>query len=464
MMSTETANLRMARTLFQSASDRYYMLDNAAIIMPAISDLVATSLFRIAVVLDEPIRLSALQEALDTIAPRFPYFLVELRRGFFWHYFQPSLRAPRVIADIGSPCQGLDPRKARTHLFRVRARGRRIACEFSHILADGYGGLIFTKSLLAEYYRLLGVASAPSPDVFLPRTEPEPHEYEDAYHRYFREHWPHPDPRPRAFRPAGPALPPGQYRVLTGILDLEEVREAAKARDASVTELITAALIFAYQGIWRSMPEQERKRKPHMAAVEIPVNMRRFYPSRTLRNFTLFILPSVDLRLGPYSFEELVKIVHHRVALENEEREIARQISRNAGGGRNLVVRLVPLFVKNFFARMLYDSLGEGLITGLISNLGAMTLPEPLAERVERFEFVPAPSRALKTNMAVCSWKGEFHVTFGSRARSREVERGFFGVLSSINLRARIECESDPPEPARPEAERVPRGPRPSEF
>lgn len=181
-----------------------------------------------------------------------------------------------------------------------------------------------------------------------------------------------------------------------------------------------------------------------MAAVEIPVNMRRFYPSRTLRNFTLFILPAVDLRLGPYTFEELVRIVHHRVALENEEREIARQISRNAGGGRKLLVRLVPLVLKNFFARMLYDSLGEGLITGLLTNLGSMTLPAPLDEKVRRFEFVPAPSRSLKTNAALCSWKGELHVTFGSRARSREVERRFFSVLSSIKLRARIECDADP--------------------
>lgn len=463
-MSTNVANIRMARTLFQSASDRYYMLDNAAIIMPAVSDLVATSLFRIALVLDRPVDLPILQRALENAAPRFPYFLVELRRGFFWYYFQPSRRLPAVIADIGSPCQGLDPRRARGLLFRVRARGSRIAFEFSHILADGYGGLIFAKSLLAEYYRLQGLPSTPAPDVFPPDTEPNPHEWEDAYHRYFRENWPHPAPRPRAFRPPGPALPLGQYRVLTGTFDLAAVREAAQSRDATVTELLTAALMFAYQGIWESLPPRDRRRKECMAAVEIPVNMRRFYPSRTLRNFTLFILPSVDLRLGPYTFEELVRIVHHRAALENEEREIARQISRNAGGGRNLLVRLVPLVLKNFFARLLYDSLGEGLITGLISNLGAMTLPAPLDEQVRRFEFVPAPSRNLKTNLAVCSWKGELYVTFGSRALSREVERRFFASLSSINLRARIECDADDPGPAiRNAGTEPPSGPMPSE-
>ncbi len=446
-MTTEIENLKMARTLFESASDRWYSLDNAAIIMPAVSDGVATSLFRAAVILDEPVRLPVLAEALRNVAQRFPYFLVELRRGFFWYYFQPSRRLPAPIADEGWPCQNFDPRRSGTHLFRVRLRGRRIACEFSHILTDASGALVFLKSLLAEYFRLQGVPSEPSPEVLLPGTSPHPHEYEDAYHRYFRGGWPHPEPRPRAFRPVEPALPFGQYRAITGVLDLASAMEAAKSRSATITEFLTAALMYAYQGIRDSYPERLRRALRPIAAVEVPVNMRKFYPSRTLRNFTLFLLPSVDLRLGPYSFEDLVGIVRHRMALENDEREIARQISRNAGGGRNLFVRAVPLVLKDFFARMLYDSLGEGLITGLLSNLGSMSLPSPLDERVERFEFLPAPSRELKTNAAVYSWKGRLYISFGSRSRSREVERRFFTLLASLNLPARIECDPYLPDP-----------------
>jgi len=445
-MTTNIDNIRMARTLFESASDQWYALDNAAIIMPAVSDRVATSLFRIAVVLNEPVRLPILTEALRNIAPRFPYFMVELRRGFFWYYFQPSRRVPEPVADLGFPCQDFDPRRSGIKLFRVRARGPRIACEFSHILADGYGAQIFVKSLLVEYFRLLGVPSEPSPEIFLPGTEPHPQEYEDAYHRYFRGRWPHPDPRPRAFRPREAALPEGQYRAITGVLDLKAVQTAAKVQGATITEFLTAALIFSYQSIRESYPERVRRAHSPIVAVEVPVNMRKYYPTRTLRNFTLFILPYVDLRLGPYSFEDLVSIVRHRIALEGDEREIARQISRNAGGGRNLAVRLVPLFLKNIFARILYDALGEGLITCLLSNLGSVSIPAPLENMVKRFEFLPAPSRALKTNLAVSSWKDKLYISFGSRARSREVERRFFAQLSSLNLNVRIECDTGVPD------------------
>jgi hypothetical protein len=86
---------------------------------------------------------------------------------------------------------------------------------------------------------------------------------------------------------------------------------------------------------------------------------------------------------------------------------------------------------------------------------GAVTLPEPLDDRVERVEFFPAPCPAFKTNVAVVSWKDKLYITFGSRARAREVERRFFTLLSSLSLCARIECtgrgeKSTPVDPVSP--------------
>ena len=42
--------------------------------------------------------------------------------------------------------------------------------------------------------------------------------------------------------------------------------------------------------------------------IEVPVNMRNKLPSRTMRNFSLFVLPEIDVRLGTYTFEEILKI------------------------------------------------------------------------------------------------------------------------------------------------------------
>ncbi len=71
-------------------------------------------------------------------------------------------------------------------------------------------------------------------------------------------------------------------------------------------------------------------------------NMRRFYPSVTMRNFSLYVSPEADMRLGPYSLEELVQRVHHSMQMEVDRRELSRQITRNVGAELRPVVRATP--------------------------------------------------------------------------------------------------------------------------
>jgi hypothetical protein len=119
---------------------------------------------------------------------------------------------------------------------------------------------------------------------------------------------------------------------------------------------------------------------------------------------------------------------------------MARHISRNVSGGRMFFVRIMPLVLKGPFMRLLYSYYGENIISGVMSNLGAIDFPEALAPHIERVDFIPAPSRVLKTKASVGSWKGRLYVNFGSIGRSRELERHFFSRLRSLGLPVKIEC------------------------
>lgn len=439
--SAERLNRRKARTGFRDESGSWYILDNAATIMPPTTDSVATGLFRVSADLDAPVNLPSIQVALERTARRFPYFSVELRRGLFWYYLEPHEKPVRVELDPESPSQSFRMRRRGTCLFRVRVRGRRIACEFSHALTDGTGGVRFLKTLLVEYFRLRGVeAGGEDPDVYRLDEKPEAEEYEDAYNRHFSGVYPHPEAGKPAFQLGARLLPRHQYRVISGVLPLASALAKAKEFGVSLTELLAAAYLDALQSIWFSAPEKERRRQRPVAAVEIPVNMRKFYPTKSNRNFSLFVLLTQDYRLGRRDFAEIVQRAHHQMRMETDAPSIARQISRNVAGTRSLLVRLVPLFVKDFFARILFQAFGENLISGFISNLGPVSLPPGPAAHVERFDFVPAPSKVTKTNASVLSWKGNLVVDFGSLGRSRELERLFFSRLASLGLPVRIEC------------------------
>lgn len=435
-------NARKARTSHHDGLGAWFTLDNAAVIMPAVASPRNTMLFRVSASLDAPVRIAALQAALDRCAARFHYFVVELRQGAFGNYFEPHEGRVVVEADPVSPCQGFDMRRRGTCLFRVRARGALVACEFSHVLTDGTGGMRFLKNLLAEYYRQLGVEVPrdSDPDLLDLDAPAEPEETEDAYNRYFPGSYPHPDHERPAFRIPGRDLPVGQYRIITGVMDLEEALALARSFKVSLTELMTGVYMESLQGLWFGLPEGVRRRQRTRLSIEVPVNMRQFHPTRTNRNFSLFVHVQQDLRLGRRELPDIVAKIHHQMRYEIDAPSMARHIARNVGGGRNLAVRILPYFIKSPFMRILYSYYGENIISGVLSNLGSPGFPAAVAAHIERLDMIAAPARTLKTKATMVSWKGKLYFTFGGMGRTREVERLFFQRLAGLGLKAKIEC------------------------
>jgi len=281
-----------------------------------------------------------------------------------------------------------------------------------------------------------GLSSA-DPDLYSLEARPSAHEYEDAYRRHYHDEYPPPaDLRP-AWRPRSPSLPKFVYRVICGILPLESALAVAKDHGASLTELLAAAYIDALQELWLAAPPRERRRS--LIALSIPVNMRKLYPSATNRNFSLFTFLTQDMRLGSRDFDEIVKRAHHQLRFETDVRTMGRQLSRNVAAAKLIVFRVLPLPLKKLIFKILYSAFGEGLYSGAISNLGAVSLPDPIAAHVERFDFVPSPTRG-KTNVGALSWKDSLYITFGGLGRSREIERLFFTRLRRLGIRVRVEC------------------------
>lgn len=442
MQSVELRNRRHARTDRRDERGAWYRLDNAATIMPAVTDRRGSSLFRLWAELDGPVVLSALRAALEAAQARFPFFNVELRRGFFWYYLVPRDEPPRVYDDLGPPCMAWDIRQRGTPMYRVRAKGSTIACELSHLIADGYGGFEFFKELLSAYAKAV-TAGDERPDdagawiAAKAEASEDPELYEDAYHRYFSPGIPIPDKLPLVYHIASRPIEPDRYRVLSGELELAVVRSAAKARGASVNEFLAGVYLESLLRRREAAAAAGERVRP-LVSLEIPVNLRRHFPSRTCRNFSLFLLPTVDARLGPWTLEELIERVRLYMAMENRPRSFLRQLSRNAGGSRRLGVKLVPLFMKNVFARLFFYSFGEGLISSLLSNLGPVELDSEAGRLVRRIGVVGAPSALLLTHASVVSYRGALTISFGSLAQSRELERLFFTRLAELGVAVRI--------------------------
>ncbi|MDX9898425.1 MAG: hypothetical protein RBT62_05870 [Spirochaetia bacterium] len=420
--------------------ERWYILDIAAAFMPSLTDKLISFVFRVSATLDEPIHLKELTQAMANLAARFPYFQVELRHGFFWYYLQALTdRLPEPVADSKYPCLNMHVRRKGRFLYRVRPFRSRIAVEFCHVLSDGHGALTYLKALITEYLSLRGLDVSRVEGILQPGQDIDPEEMEDALKRYGTQKLPPPDSARKAFHFPSMRLRPGQYRIITGAIPLARAKATAKEYGCTISEFFVAVYLDCLQEMFYDLPRPIQRTMHPVLSIEVPVNMRRLFPSKTMRNFTLYVLSTLDTRLGIYEFEEITKRVHFTMQAELDKKNISRQIARNAAGGKNLLVRMLPLVLKGMVARFVFKHMGENTISGLFSNLGPVDLPEPVASRVRRFDSLPAPSRRFRTNANAISWKDTLYISFGSLATTTKLERLFFSRLTKMGISVSIE-------------------------
>ena len=66
------------------------------------------------------------------------------------------------------------------------------------------------------------------------------------------------------------------------------------------------------------------------------------------------VFPVVDPRLGDYTFEEIVIQVRNYMRYFINEKFLRGDITTNANTQRNPLIRVVPLFIKDFVVRQFY--------------------------------------------------------------------------------------------------------------
>ena len=417
----------------------WYRMDNASTLFTFVNSKRITCLFRVSSELKSPINVAKLQEALDNIMIRFPYYHVNLRTGLFWHYWEKNDQSPKVMSDSKYPQQKIAITRKGTFPFRVRAYQNRIAVEFHHSITDGTGAITFLRALIGEYLRLQGVEVKDWLDIFRPEQKPDFEEYEDAFKKNYQPTVPDPQKIEHSFHLPNKLEPKGTYHFITGIIPIKPLLQKAKSYNVTLTEYLAAVYLDALQKVIFSHPKRKQKRLLKPIRLMVPVNLRRIYQSKTMRNFSLYVTPGIDPRLGEHSFEEIINKVYHYMRSEVTDKVINQQIARNVRGELNPLVKFTPLFLKKMFGIFIYNGLGEYLYSGVITNLGRVIMPEEQQDKITDFQFFPAPSPQTKTGCAVVSYQDKLYINWGRNIKEPSVEKFFFRKLVQEGLTVRIE-------------------------
>ncbi len=423
----------------QSAEKKGWIeLDNAAKLFPAIISRDLTSVFRITASLKNPVRYSALKEAVTITSERFPYFSVSLGSGLFWHYLEFNGRPPRIQAEEEIPCTAFAVKRHNEPLFRIIVRSNRISVEFVHILTDGSGAMEYLKSLLYTYFNIIGRNISSPGNIIIPGTDIPEEEYEDAYRKFYRR-LPPPAKLDKAWHLPFRLNERPRLRVMSAEMNVDDVLELARKNKISVTEYFLAVYFYSLQSIYLKEKKNKSNNKTKgVLRIELPVNMRNKCSSRSMRNFSLFVLPEIDTRLGTYTFDEIVSSVHHQLGISSELKQISRFLSQNVSYEKLLFIRILPLVIKKLAIAAIYRGLASKRFTGIITNLGVVKLPDEMAELIDSFELIPPPPNPkIKVVAAIVSFRDKLRISFSNISESNELERLILKhfVKAGINVR-----------------------------
>lgn len=418
------------------ASKVWYKLDLSAIVYPTLQRKDFSSVYRLSVLLKEPVKPDILQKAVDIALKRFPTYKTAIRKGLFWRYLEPNTRpGPFVQEDISNFCMPMPFKAGSRYLLRIYYYDRRISLEAHHCLGDGTGGMCVLQTITAVYLRLLGASISNGYFVLDVDAPPDPEELEDAYMRYANAKVRPPRPGEKTYRVRGTKEPFYTFNVIDGILSVKQVKAAADKYHATITEYLNAVLLYAL--LQKQQSEWHLSLRPVKLAM--PVNLRRFFPSKTLRNFITMVYPGIDPRLGDYTFEEIITQVHHYMCYYINEKFLRGDITTNAATQRNPLIRIVPLFIKDYVVRLFYTRIQDKNSSAGLTNMGALKVPEDMKPYIERFDIYMGQPFSPRTNCAIISFEDTLTINFASSIMEADVERLFFRKLIKDGISVKIE-------------------------
>ena len=426
----------MSKLNHTSEKQDWYALDLSAIVYPTLQRRDFSSVYRLAVVLKEEIKPDILQKAVDMTLPRFPTYKVSMQTGLFWRYLEANHRpGPFVQKDVRNFCMPMSFLNEGRYLIRVYYHGCRIALEVHHSLGDGNGGMHLLHTITAVYLRLLGHTISNKYLVLDINEKPDPEELEDAYMRYATSKYRPPRLMEKTFRIRGTLEPYFTFNVIDGIMSVQEVMKVASGYKCTITEYLNSVLLYALL----KKQEDDKPLKELPVRIAMPVNLRRFFPSKTLRNFITMIYPSIDPRLGNYTFEEIVKQVHHYMRYYINEKFLRGDITTNAATQQNPFVRVVPIFIKELVVKTFYEKVQDRNSSAGLTNMGALKVPEDMKPFIDRFDIYMGIPYSSRTNCSIISFEDTLTINFASCIRESDVERHFFRKLVEDGIHVTIE-------------------------
>ena len=341
-------------------------------------------LFSLSVHLTEQVNPQILQQAFGDLMRRLPFLSVRLCPGYLHEVLEEP---PPVVPESGSHYLFTEYfNRGSRHMLRVLYGEYYFKVETTHTITDGRGLSKIVSALLLRYYELTGIKVDENErgGIIDCAGMLQPAETEDAYKRFASaEQRKHNRKEPRIKNVyMHEQMRRADTRVISRTFDLEKIKVAAKSHDATIGEYILAHIFAAI-----AMERDETNCKGSIV-ITVPVDYRRFFVSKTFRNF----VGSKNIVIHEAEgFPEMLSRVKSQFASLDKN---SVQIDITGIQEAKDSLRKLPPALRGF----LYRTVGRRMMkktTSMFSNLGVVKLPRQIEEHIKSMELVLSPTEGI---------------------------------------------------------------------
>ena len=402
-----------------------YAVDNSALLYLALMRKRHTNVYRFSMTMKETVDPDILQQAMERVYRRFPTIIAGFRREWLRFRVVPAASAPLVLPDPGILLP-MTREEIENCAYRIFYRGKDIAYEGFHAAADGFGAVASFTTLVAEYLRLKGGMEIPVCNTLRDLQDgPMDHELEDSY-LVHQEGEPKHLPSRYSYQLPGVYNEPRVYPC-SRIYHTEKVLAAARKYGVSMTSLLSGIMASSIMDIQTS---HAKALKP--VRIMVPVDLRRIFGSKTLRNFILYTLPTMEPGDEKLPLHDLLHRFQHQIKEQLDPHRLASIMAYNVRTQANVVFRHIPMGLKCAVMRLAYKFFGESNSSITLTNIGNVKLPEEMAPHVETMQCILTPRAGSPYNCSVIALNGRLTITFSRFCQRPELESVFFAKLDEI--------------------------------
>ncbi len=406
---------------------KHFAIDNSSILYLALIRKNHTNAFRFSLTMSEEVQPDLLQQAVDRVYHRFPSIFAGFQPGFF-HYTQIQAETPLQVKPDPGCLITMTRKEIAKCACRVYYLENQIILEVFHALSDGYGITACFSTMAAEYLKLrYGLEIPLGYPVFDTGDVPSETELEDSYLKY-ADAQPLHMPSRYSYQLPGKETSHETIRENPVRFPVADVLNAARNHGVSITALLSAVMASSIMEVQNMHPE--KKLRP--VRIMVPIDLRRTFPSSTLRNFILYALPTMEPHEHTLSLTELARKFGTQIKAHLEKENLAGIISYNVKTQNSLLFKVIPCRLKCALMRLAYHFFGESNSSITFTNLGNISLPAEMVPYVKFVSLTLTPRSRSPYNCCMLSYNGQFFINLSRFPEKSDLDAVFTAKLRNV--------------------------------